>query len=199
MKCNIVYAIIRICSRKVVLEIMNIPTTLVLSLIAALLATVGKKYYTDNSSGSLSGGFIFNAVCSLAAAVVLLLWGGFGYMSVFTIIFGIAFGAVTALQGITNIAALQTGPMSYTTVIMSFSTLISALSGVMESAVFFPIVNGGGLVLTTLAAVAVFREKLTQKTMDRCCCGYSFGRISVQSFGSIKLFRSEEVLCSFSR
>jgi hypothetical protein len=27
------------------------------------------------------------------------------------------------------------------------------LSGVMDSAVFFPIVNGGGLVLTTLAAV----------------------------------------------
>ena len=41
------------------------------------------------------------------------------------------FGAITALQGITNIAALQVGPMSYTSVIISFSTLISALSGVL--------------------------------------------------------------------
>jgi len=37
------------------------------------------------------------------------------------------------------------------------------LSGVMDSSVFFPIVNGGGLVLTTLAAVVLFREKLTKK------------------------------------
>ena len=37
------------------------------------------------------------------------------------------------------------------------------LSGVMESAVFFPIVNGGGLVLTTAAAVVFFRERLTLK------------------------------------
>ena len=34
------------------------------------------------------------------------------------------------------------------------------LSGVMDSAVFFPIVNGGGLVLTTLLAVTLFREWL---------------------------------------
>jgi drug/metabolite transporter (DMT)-like permease len=37
------------------------------------------------------------------------------------------------------------------------------LSGVMDSAVFFPIVNGGGLVLTTLASLLVFRERLSAK------------------------------------
>ena len=37
------------------------------------------------------------------------------------------------------------------------------LSGVMDSAVFFPIVNGGGVALVTLAAVIIFREKLTLK------------------------------------
>ena len=37
------------------------------------------------------------------------------------------------------------------------------LSGVMDSAVFFPIVNGGGLVLTTLVAVLLFKEKLSKK------------------------------------
>lgn len=34
------------------------------------------------------------------------------------------------------------------------------LSGVLPSAVFFPVVNGGGLVLTALVSVAVFREHL---------------------------------------
>lgn len=35
------------------------------------------------------------------------------------------------------------------------------LSGVVESAVFFPIVNGGGLILTTVASIIFFKEKLT--------------------------------------
>ena len=37
------------------------------------------------------------------------------------------------------------------------------LSGVMDSAVFFPIINGGGLILTTLAAVVMFGERLSKK------------------------------------
>ena len=37
------------------------------------------------------------------------------------------------------------------------------LSGVVPSAVFFPIVNGGGLVLITASSVLFFREKLTAR------------------------------------
>ena len=37
------------------------------------------------------------------------------------------------------------------------------LSGVLDSAVFFPIVNGGGLVLTTFASSVLFKEKLNTK------------------------------------
>ena len=110
---------------------MNITFTLIVSLDAALGGNIAKKYYTDKDSTTLAGGFVFNAVSCLSAAVMLLCWGGFGTSSVFTIVFGVFFGAVTALQGITNIAALQVGPMSYTSVIISFSTLISALSGAM--------------------------------------------------------------------
>ena len=104
--------------------------TLVLSLVAALAVNITKKYFTDRNR-ALSGGFVFNAVSTLVAAAVLLPWGGFGTASAFTLLMGIAFGAITALQGITSIAALGCGPMSYTSVIISFSTLISALSGVM--------------------------------------------------------------------
>jgi drug/metabolite transporter (DMT)-like permease len=49
------------------------------------------------------------------------------------------------------------------------------LSGVMDSAVFFPIVNGGGLVLTTLAAMLLFKEKLSKKQW----IGVVFGIASV--------------------
>lgn len=37
------------------------------------------------------------------------------------------------------------------------------LSGVMDSAVFFPVVNGGGLVLSTISAFLLFKEKLSLK------------------------------------
>ena len=37
------------------------------------------------------------------------------------------------------------------------------LSGIMDSAVFFPVVNGGGLVLASLASYIVFKEKLSLK------------------------------------
>lgn len=33
----------------------------------------------------------------------------------------------------------------------------------MDSAVFFPLVNGGGLILTTVSAFIIFREKFSKK------------------------------------
>ena len=45
------------------------------------------------------------------------------------------------------------------------------LSGAMDSAVFFPIVNGGGLVLTTLSAVLFFKERLSKKQWLGIFCG----------------------------
>ena len=35
------------------------------------------------------------------------------------------------------------------------------LSGAMDSATFFPVVNGGGMILSALASLIIFREKLT--------------------------------------
>ena len=45
------------------------------------------------------------------------------------------------------------------------------LAGVMDSAVFFPLVNGGGLVLGILAGLIVFREKLTAMQWIGIACG----------------------------
>lgn len=49
------------------------------------------------------------------------------------------------------------------------------LSGKVDSAVFFPIVNGGGLILVTLCAVVLYREKLSVKQW----AGIIIGIISV--------------------
>ena len=47
------------------------------------------------------------------------------------------------------------------------------LSGVMDSAVFFPIVNGGGLTLTTIFAVVIFKERLTIKQWIGLIVGFA--------------------------
>ena len=40
------------------------------------------------------------------------------------------------------------------------------LAGVIPSAIFFPVVNGGSIILCTIAAFIVFKEKL-QKLSER--------------------------------
>lgn len=92
---------------------------------------VSCKYFTDHFSGKAAVRYVYNAVTALVAAVILFLWGGFGRVSVFTILLGTVFGIVTAIQQITNLKALETGPWAYTSVISSLSTLIPALSGVL--------------------------------------------------------------------
>ena len=49
------------------------------------------------------------------------------------------------------------------------------LSGVMESAVFFPLVNGGGIILALLAAVVLFRERPSKQQW----IGLAFGVLAV--------------------
>ena len=111
--------------------IVNIPVTLILTLLAALCGNTAKKYYIANTSRGTSAVFLFGAVSSLSALTVLFLLGGFSHVSLFTVILGCGFGIVTVLQSVALLTALRIGPLSYTTVINSFSTLITALSGVI--------------------------------------------------------------------
>jgi len=104
---------------------------LVTSLVLGTLGSILRKLFMKENDLGTAGSFLFTAICSLFAGAVLVFWGGIGEMSRYTLIFGILFGVITAAQGITYMFAVQTGPLSYTTVITSFSTVISALSGAM--------------------------------------------------------------------
>lgn len=110
---------------------MNLYLQLGLSLTAGLLSNICRKYFTVKSLSGTSGRAVYSAITSIVAALILLLWGGFGSASPFTLWFGVLFGAVTAIQTIANVSAINCGPMSYTSIFTSFSVLISALSGVL--------------------------------------------------------------------
>lgn len=110
---------------------MNDTIMLACSMAACLSVTVIRKYYSDKTSGTMGSILAFNSVGSAVSALVLLALNGFGSASVFTVLLGCAFGVITALQTIANLKALDSGPMSYTSVIVSCSTVISAISGAL--------------------------------------------------------------------
>ena len=101
------------------------------SMAVNLLGTVLKKYVTNRTDDPTRLGYLFNTVSSVVAAVVLLVMNGFRIPSGFTVILGILFGIITALQQLSNVQALKLGPLSYTTVLCSLSTLIPTLCGAL--------------------------------------------------------------------
>lgn len=109
---------------------MNLYILLCFSMLACLAGGVFRKIYTLHTSGDMASIFAFNTISSLVGAIVLLLWG-VSMPSAFTLWLGILFGVVTALQSLALLWALRIGPMSYTSVIGSFSTLVTAVSGAL--------------------------------------------------------------------
>lgn len=112
----------------------NIPVLLLfmITLAANLVGGLTRTYYSKHISQSMRGYHLFNAVSSLVCgAVLLVLSGGNFSISAYTFGMAVLFGIITAAQQITNSAALSTGPWSYTSVIISMSTVLTALSGML--------------------------------------------------------------------
>lgn len=103
--------------------------TLIISMTACLLTYLVKKVYTNRSHGGMTGVYVYSALGCIVSAVLLMLWGGFDGISLFTCLLGILFGLAISLSDIFMIKALQSGPMAYTMVIVSCSTVLTALSG----------------------------------------------------------------------
>lgn len=93
---------------------------------------------------------LFNGLTSLVAVLFLLLMGLPKSLSPFTVGLGVLFGLVVAGQNLASLQALELGPLSYTTVICSLSTLIPTLSGALiwgESISLVQYVGIGALVV----------------------------------------------------
>lgn len=129
---------------------------LIITLLAALCVSVTRKHCMDKTLGKKSIIYFYNSICFGTAAIALATTGGFATVSLFTIVLAVLFGIVTALAGISQSEALTCGPMSYTSVICSFATLISAMSGVLfyDEKVGFTHIVGIILMLVSFAFAA---------------------------------------------
>lgn len=120
----------RKCGDEKAMEKINVWVLLSVSLVITLTYSVLRNYFSKITVKTAADYYIFNAATSLiSAAVLLALSGGFRAPSVFTLLLGTAFGVATALAAIFNLQAFGVGPMSYTTVILTASMIIPAISG----------------------------------------------------------------------
>ena len=102
---------------------------LAISMSVALLGGIGSKYYISTYNRGQHTNHIFNTVSALFCIITLLLWNDGFKISWFTLMLSLAFGAITAIQRIFSLKAMEIGPWSYTSVIASLSTIIPTLSG----------------------------------------------------------------------
>ena len=104
----------------------------VVTLAANPVVGLTRTYFSKNISTTMAGYHLFNAATSLACGLTLLaLSGGDLRLSGYTVLMAVLFGMITAAQQVLTSAALSVGPWSYTTVIISMSTVLTALSGAL--------------------------------------------------------------------
>lgn len=97
---------------------------------ACLCAGILKNYFSKKISNTTRACQLFNTVTSIACAFFIFAYAGFRIEgSAYTVIIGAIFGVVTALAAICGFIAISIGPLSYTTVMTSCSTVITAISG----------------------------------------------------------------------
>ncbi len=109
------------------------------SLLFSVGSNITNKFYNRSAGGDKQSIWFFNTFLSLACLVFVVLysidpmaddpWAKLCDMSLPSIGMGLLFGVLALVQIFTFMYAIDIGPFSYTSVIVSLSTLISALSG----------------------------------------------------------------------
>ncbi len=106
------------------------PTLLALSITAAVAFYIVNSFFAKKISKTDPDYYIYLMVQGVVCAIIAVAAsGGLGSISWYSIIFGVIFGVVTVCQLLFNLKALAIGPFSYTSVIVSLSTIIPTLSG----------------------------------------------------------------------
>ncbi len=139
---------------------------LIISILICLFSGVignlySKKYISNNQER------LFYCIVTQSVTVVsLIVLSGFSFKcSLYTFVMAILFGFLITLQSVMSLNALAIGLWSYTAVLGSFSTVITAFSGYLFWNEKLPPVKIFGVILMTVCVIlSVSKEKETKKT-----------------------------------
>ncbi len=104
---------------------------LIVTLLVGTAVNILRKFLSNRYEHGMRALLFHSIVVSLAMAITVSVMSGNFSCSFFTVWFGFLFGVVNTTQLLTNLKALELGPLSYTTVIISLSSLIPTLSGTL--------------------------------------------------------------------
>lgn len=108
---------------------MNSIILLCVSIFSSLTASILKKHYTLKLKGFIAP-IIYNVFVSFIVCIFFLFFG-INSVSVFTLLLSIAFSIVFIGSTFLSIIAYKIGPMSLSMVLISFSTVFTAISGTL--------------------------------------------------------------------
>lgn len=108
---------------------MNPVVLLIVTLVFGLTVNLLRKVLSNRYEHGMRALLFHSAVVSLTMAIAMLVTASSLSCSLFTLWFGVLFGVVNTTQQVTNLKALELGPLSYTSVLISLSSLIPTLSG----------------------------------------------------------------------
>ena len=102
----------------------------IMSLLIGIIGPYMRKYYLEKAYYRQSQNVLITFLMMFGCLFYFLIAGGFKIQaSNISILLGLLYGSITAVYILFQVIATNTGPLSYTTVIISLSTVITALSG----------------------------------------------------------------------
>lgn len=136
---------------------------LTISIFFGLGCTVTKKYFTNKVGSSYAYVFLFNAVSGIVATAFFLILNGFSGFSAYSVWMGLLFGLITVVQSVFFMLAFQTGPMSFTVVMVNFSTVITAILGAFLWEEDIKLLQVVGVALSVVSFVLAVEKKGDEK------------------------------------
>lgn len=140
---------------------------LAVSIIVTLVYNLVRNAFSKRHMQTQADLQLFNLACSAVSALVLLavaLLSNAAPPSGYTLLLGLVFGILTALAALFNIQALGCGPVSYTTLIVTSSMMIPALSGwVLYGETVSPLKFVGIALMLLSVFLSIFRTDETEK------------------------------------
>ncbi len=119
---------------------LSVPILLTVTIITSVVISLTRAAYSKNLPADNRNLWFFNLMQNVfCGLMIIVVMGGIGEYSTFTLLLGTVLGAVSAFQLLFNLKAFSAGPFSYTTVIVSLSAIIPTVSGIFFGETISPI------------------------------------------------------------
>ncbi len=134
---------------------------LVLSLLAGVIGSIIGNHYCKRLTRTERDRYLYCTVTNLVCALALCGLAAANFsLSLYTAVLGALFGIVSLIAALFSLRALSIGPFSYTSVIATFSVVITSLSGFFIWGESLSLVKILGIVLMVLCLIlSVQKEK----------------------------------------